>query len=185
MLSTKNIFLIGFSGSGKSTVGPLLAERLKARFVDIDALVEKRAGKTIANIFARQGEAAFRRMERDAIGSLSKSRRRTVVALGGGAFENRSTRKLVSGLGRVVYLSCSQRELYRRLRLASDRPLLEVKPAKGQTLRQARQLAIAKLLDMRQANYRRADLVLSTTAKTPRQAAAELHRLLDRECEDN
>lgn len=180
MSGGKNVILIGFSGSGKSAVGPLLASRLGVKFVDADCQIEELAGCTISQIFEQQGEKAFRTMELQVVEKLMQRRTGAVIALGGGAFENRAIRKLVFGRGQVVYLSCSRRELYRRLRQVSDRPLLDVVPRPGQTLREARLNRIGRLLDKRLTNYRRADFIFSTTGKTERQAAAQLSRLLGR-----
>lgn len=88
------IVLTGFMGSGKSTTGPLLAARLGWRFIDVDNVIEAEQGCTIAELFSRQGEAAFRECERAAIARLA-GESDLVLALGGGAIENRSTRELL------------------------------------------------------------------------------------------
>ena len=88
------IVLTGFMGSGKSTVGPLIAERLGWRFVDVDEVIEAEAGMTIAQIFAVRGESAFRDLEHATIARLA-SRERLVLALGGGAIEREDTRNLL------------------------------------------------------------------------------------------
>jgi len=88
------IVLTGFMGSGKSTVGPLIAERLGWRFVDVDDVIEAEAGTTIAQIFAQQGESAFREIERGTIAQLA-SGEKLVMALGGGAIEREDTRDLL------------------------------------------------------------------------------------------
>jgi shikimate kinase len=90
----RRIVLTGFMGSGKSTVGPLLAARLGWRFVDADDVIEAEAGMHIAKIFARQGEAAFRRKERDTIARLA-GEDGLLLALGGGAIETAETRELL------------------------------------------------------------------------------------------
>jgi shikimate kinase len=91
---TKRIVLTGFMGSGKSTVGPLLAERLGWKFVDADDTIAAEAGCAIAEIFAREGEAAFRERERAAIVRLA-AEESLVLALGGGAIETEATRSLL------------------------------------------------------------------------------------------
>lgn len=90
----RRIVLAGFMGSGKSTAGPLLAARMKWRFVDADDVIESEAGKRIAEIFATEGEAAFRRREREAIARLA-AEDGLVLALGGGAIETAETRELL------------------------------------------------------------------------------------------
>lgn len=90
----RRIVLTGFMGSGKTTVGPLVADRLGWRFVDVDDVIEAAAGLRIANIFARHGEAAFRSQEHEAIARLV-SGNDIVLALGGGAIETAATRSLL------------------------------------------------------------------------------------------
>jgi shikimate kinase len=90
----RRIVLTGFMGSGKSTVGPLLAERLGWSFVDVDEAIEAEAGTTIADLFGRHGEAAFREREHASIARLAAGDA-LVLALGGGAIEHTSTRTLL------------------------------------------------------------------------------------------
>ncbi|MDE3200246.1 MAG: shikimate kinase [Acidobacteriota bacterium] len=91
---TQRIVLTGFMGSGKSTVGPLIARRLGWRFIDVDNVIEADAGMKISEIFAQQGEAAFRAQEQATIARLS-SENNLVLALGGGAIESEPTRILL------------------------------------------------------------------------------------------
>ena len=88
------IVLTGFMGSGKSTVGPIIAERLGWRFIDVDNVIEAEAGTTIAKIFAEKGESAFRDLEHATIARLA-SAEKLVLALGGGAIEREDTRNLL------------------------------------------------------------------------------------------
>jgi len=94
LIKPRRIVLTGFMGSGKSTVGPLVAARLGWSFIDVDDVIEAEAGATIAEIFARHGEAAFRERERAAIARLAAGDS-LVLALGGGAIENEATRALL------------------------------------------------------------------------------------------
>ena len=120
----RRIVLTGFMGSGKSTVGPLVAARLGWRFVDADPVIEAEAGLRIAEIFARHGEAGFRRRERETIVRLA-AEDGLVLALGGGAIEDELTRAmLLSGQGtRLVHLEV---ELETTLRRCGDDPLRPV-----------------------------------------------------------
>jgi len=98
----KRIVLTGFMGSGKSTVGPLVASRLGWRFIDADNVIEAEAGCRIAEIFARHGEAAFRDLEHATIARLAADNN-LVLALGGGAIERAETRELLlSGKGTLL-----------------------------------------------------------------------------------
>jgi len=170
------VYLIGFSGSGKSTLGPRLALKLKATFLDTDAIIERRAGRSIAEIFAQNGQAAFRTIEHDVLTSVTKLPGRKVIALGGGAFAGRANRSMITSSGLVVYLSCPVRELHRRLVNMSDRPLLEGHCLAGETKRQARLRRITTLLARRQAQYRQAHIRLSTAGKTVAEATEQLYR---------
>lgn len=179
-MANRHIVLIGFSGSGKSTVGPLLAAKLKRKFVDIDQRIEDESGVSIGTIFERRGEKAFRHLEKQTIARAMENRRTRVISLGGGAFENREIRLIARERGIVVFLSCSQREIYRRLKDKQDRPLLTVTPSRGETVREARLAVIGALLKKRLANYRAADLVISTTGKPPALVARQLFKLISR-----
>jgi shikimate kinase len=115
------IVLVGAPGAGKSTVGALLAERLGTEFTDADAVIEERAGKSIAEIFADDGEAVFRQLEEETTAALL--RRPGVLALGGGAVLSAATRKALQG-HRVVWLRVGVPSALHRVGLDSARPLL-------------------------------------------------------------
>ncbi|MDH4156478.1 MAG: shikimate kinase [candidate division Zixibacteria bacterium] len=173
---TENIFLIGFSGSGKSTVGRALARKLGVKFFDTDDLIEKRLRQSVRLIFESKGEAAFRTAESEIISGLAKRPRPAVVALGGGAFQNPANRRRLDGRGPVIYLRCSQREIYRRVGHRTDRPLLNIRSRPHETRRRARQRVIRTILNKRRKNYERADIVVSTTQKKVRETVDEILR---------
>src|SRR5579862_2016782 len=118
------IFLIGFMGSGKTTVGGLLAERLGWSFADLDDLIVRGAGLTVAEIFAREGEEGFRRRATEAVRAAAAGRR-SVVATGGGAACREENLALMLSSGRVVALAVSAAEAVRRTGNRSGRPLLD------------------------------------------------------------
>src|SRR5690242_3761047 len=99
------IFLVGFMGAGKTTVGRALARELQYEFFDLDELIAERAGKSVQTIFAELGEPEFRRLEREAIKGCC-GMVRTVIALGGGAFVSDLNRTLLREIGRTVWLDC-------------------------------------------------------------------------------
>ncbi|MEK6643361.1 MAG: shikimate kinase [Planctomycetota bacterium] len=109
-----NLLLIGHRGSGKSTVGQLLATRLDYRFTDTDEIIIEQSGRTIADIFARDGEQAFRRMEKKVLESLRKAQSR-VISLGGGSVMDPDNRVLVRRLGKVVWLRAPAAVLWSRI----------------------------------------------------------------------
>lgn len=118
-----NLILIGFMGTGKSSIGRLAAHRLRFQFVDTDALVVERAGMEISEIFAKHGEARFRDDETRAIESLAV-RERYVVATGGGAVLREQNRATLRSLGYVVLLTAREGVILDRVLHNSKRPLL-------------------------------------------------------------
>ena len=120
----RNIVLIGFMGSGKSSIGRLVATRLGFQFLDTDALVAERAGMEITDIFERQGEARFRELETAALRSLSLYER-CVIATGGGVILREENRTLLRELGLVVELSASEEVIFERVARNTRRPLLQ------------------------------------------------------------
>lgn len=159
------IYLTGFMGSGKSTVGPRLADRLNVPFMDLDALIVERAGRSIPMIFAEGGEAAFRRLEREALCDAA-SGPAAVVALGGGAIANPENLMLLRQTGTVIYLATRVDTLAERLApAAAHRPLLQSEtgtPLSGEALR----ARVAALLDERAHFYAQADIAVCTDDQT-------------------
>ena len=124
--STPGIYLVGFMGCGKTTVGRKLAERLAWDFIDLDDEIERRAGSSISEVFAGFGERAFRAIERDALreqAHLVRSGRARVVALGGGTFADESNRDTIRQAGLSLWLDVSLEELWTRVSDADHRPL--------------------------------------------------------------
>lgn len=109
-----NLFLIGYRGSGKTTVAAALAERLDWPWVDADAELERRAGKSIKQIFADEGEAAFRNLESAVVADLVASDRQ-VIALGGGAILREENRRAIRRRGKVVWLRAAPETLLARI----------------------------------------------------------------------
>jgi len=119
------IVLVGFMGAGKTTVGRLLAAKLAVPFSDSDHVIEARAGKPVRQIFADDGEPAFRQLEHDVIADLLAKNEDIVLALGGGAAVHEGTRaNLAHSKVPVVYLKVSYAEALRRVGGDRDRPML-------------------------------------------------------------
>ncbi len=122
----ENIILIGFMGCGKTSVGKRLAESLHMDFLDTDQLIEEWNGKTISDIFAEDGEAAFRAMETKCLKKLLEENRNPfILSVGGGLPIREENRKLLSQMGHVFYLKVSPEVVYMRLRNDKTRPLLQ------------------------------------------------------------
>jgi shikimate kinase len=162
-----NIALIGFMGTGKSTVGRLLADHLRFEFLDTDDLIEARAGKTIALIFAEEGEPAFRQREKDIVAELS-SRTRTVISTGGGLGANEANLASLKQHALVICLWASPEKIWERVRNQTHRPLLK----------EADPLAkIRQLLAAREPFYKQADVLLSTEVRSLKEVEAQaLHQ---------
>ncbi len=126
----RNILLTGFMGTGKSTVAPLLADALGWEFVDMDALIEQRDGRTIREIFSTAGEAYFRRLETELCRELNGWRER-VIATGGGTLVNPQNLAIVAPQNVVICLDCDPDVLWQRLSTATDRPMLDAADARA------------------------------------------------------
>ncbi len=121
----KNLVLIGFMGSGKSTVGRELHHRLGYPLVDMDHVIEQRAGKSIAEIFASEGEEKFREMETALLEELfDPSAPRRIISTGGGVVGRKRNRELLRSLGYVVWLQAPMEVILQRTSKNRDRPLL-------------------------------------------------------------
>jgi shikimate kinase/3-dehydroquinate synthase len=120
-----NIILTGFMGTGKTTIGQALAERLGWRFLDTDLEIERRACMSIPEIFTRHGEAHFRNLEKHLCRELT-SQRETVIATGGGMPLDPENRKLLSSAGIVICLRCSVKEILARVGRNGGRPMIDV-----------------------------------------------------------
>lgn len=120
-----NYVLIGFMGSGKTTFGKALAAHCGMDFLDTDEYIEQQAGKTIAQIFAEDGEDAFRQIETDTLIQLRDSLHNTVVATGGGMPLRKENARLLKEIGTVNYLTATSKEIYDRVKDDTKRPLLQ------------------------------------------------------------
>ena len=153
------IYLTGLMASGKSTVGPLLADALGTRFVDLDWLVEARTGRTVAELFAAGGEPAFRVAEAGALDETTRGEP-AVIATGGGTLVGAANLRTARSAGAVVWLRMSLGVLIPRLeRSRTVRPLLagpDGRPLSGGALR----ARVCALLDAREPFYAQADLVV-------------------------
>ena len=127
MSDAAGVALVGFMGCGKTAVGRAVARRLGVPFEDVDALVERRAGRPVADLFAEQGEAAFRALEREeAVAALARAAAApAVVALGGGAVQHDDVRAALARVAHVVHLTAPPEVLWRRVCVAGrgSRPL--------------------------------------------------------------
>ena len=110
-------------GSGKSTIGPILANTMGYEFIDLDLLIEKREHRKISEIFSSEGEQKFRWLEREMLKEILLNQL-TIISLGGGTVTNNETLELVKHHGVLVYLKSDAEHIFQRLRTKSDRPML-------------------------------------------------------------
>jgi shikimate kinase len=172
------VYLAGFMGSGKSTVAPPLARALGCDWLDTDSEVERKTGMAIAEIFSREGEPWFRRIEKEVLFDTA-SRRPVVVATGGGTIANEECLAFVRSAGLLVYLKVEFETLFTRLKTGRSRPLLTTdRPAAGdeRLLRET----MLRLLSEREPYYLRADLVVIPDADDPAATASRIAESIDR-----
>jgi len=159
----RRVFLTGFMGSGKSTVGPILANSIGYDFVDLDSLIEAADGCSIAEMFRTRGEEYFRKREHEELLLLCK-RSRLVVSLGGGTLGQPDTYGLVRSSGLLVYLKLSAEEVYQRVRHRDDRPLLADPGGQRLSPEQLR-ARIEQLYREREVLYASADITVESDAR--------------------
>jgi shikimate kinase len=158
------VWLVGMMGAGKSAVGVLLAQRLARPLVDLDREIEQQAGRSIPELFASEGEAGFRKREREALERVAGTP--AVVALGGGAAAQPGALQRLLASGTLVYLRARPETLAARIGDAAARPLLAgLAPA-------ARLAELRRLLAEREPTYLRAGLVVDTDALDEEATAA-------------
>lgn len=159
-----NLALIGFMGTGKTSVGRLVAEALGFEFLDTDELIQSRTNRTIADIFAKEGEPAFRELERQVVRELS-TRERTVISTGGGLPTNEENLAALKSFALVVCLWAGPEKIWERVRHQSHRPLLhDPDPQKK----------IHDLLEARKPFYQQADVLMNTEQRSAREVAQQI-----------
>lgn len=159
-MKRKLVYLTGFMASGKSTVGPILANTLGWNFCDLDGLLEIKLGKSVRNIFEQDGEKVFRTLEKEILAEVSKLDK-FIIALGGGTIVEEGNLKIIKSSGLLIYLESSPEETYKRVRFKRDRPALlfdgDTEPTKEEFLER-----INLILTKRLIYYNQADCKLNT-----------------------
>ena len=161
----KNIFLTGFMGTGKSTVGKLLAQKLNREFIDLDQVIEDREGKTISEIFQEKGEGYFRELESSLLREVS-GKKGIVVATGGGTLLSDENFLLAQNYGITILLKANPKIIKERVDKEEEtRPLLAGN---------SRLLKITTLLEERRERYNRFQYQIDTSALSVEQVIAEI-----------
>jgi shikimate kinase len=159
-----NIALIGFMGAGKTSVGRLVAEQLGFDYLDTDEMIQSHTGRTITDIFAKDGEPAFRKLEEQIVAELT-AHERTVISTGGGLPVNPKNLASLKTHALVVCLWASPGKIWGRVRNQTHRPLLNAPDPKGK---------IRELLMAREPFYRQADVLLNTDSRPVREVAQQV-----------
>jgi shikimate kinase len=160
----QNIALIGFMGTGKSSVGQLVAALMRFAFVDTDHIIEARAGKTVSEIFSSDGEPAFRDWECKVVAELA-ARKRTVISTGGGLPVNEANLASLKTHALVVCLWASPEKIWERVHGQVHRPLLNDPDPLAK---------IKSLLAVRAPCYRQADVLLNTEMRSLKEVAQQV-----------
>ncbi|MCL5073347.1 MAG: shikimate kinase [Actinobacteria bacterium] len=169
----KNISLIGFMGSGKTTVGKILAERLNFLFIDLDKVIEIAEDKTISEIFKYGGEKYFRDVESEVIKKIYINEH-CVFACGGGIVERKENMDFIKKMSIIVYLSISPGQAFERLKNVEDRPLLG-----NSSDLDSRKKIINNLINKRDVLYKNnSNFKINTDYKSPECIAEEIMKKL-------
>ena len=175
----KHIFLTGFMGSGKSTIGKKLARRLRAKFIDTDEIIELSQKMEIKNIFKVEGESHFRKYEEFVLEGIINTEKNAVISLGGGTLLSDVNLKKVLDAGILIYIKSSPSEIWKRIKHSTRRPLLR-KDGEEWT-RQMYLNRIAELMEEREIGYKQAQFVLDRDGKEVdeivREILAEIEKL--------
>ena len=164
----ENVYLVGFMGTGKTTVARLLAENLGRRFVEMDSEIEKSAGMSIVEVFEVKGQDHFRDLESNLLADIAKQSD-LVVSCGGGIVCRQENIDLLKKSGKLINLSASADVIYKRLKDDNSRPLLKVADPLNE---------IARLLEIRQPFYGQADITISTDDLSPEAVTKEILKVL-------
>jgi shikimate kinase len=159
-----NLALIGFMGTGKTSVGRLAAEQLNFEFLDTDELIQERTGRTIADIFANEGEPAFRALEQQLVRELA-TRTNTLIATGGGLPTNPDNLASLKRHALIVCLWASPDKIWERVSHQGNRPLLNDPDPRAK---------IKELLAVRKPFYKQADVLVNTDRRTMREVAHQV-----------
>ncbi|MFA5271517.1 MAG: shikimate kinase [Candidatus Omnitrophota bacterium] len=165
----KNVYLVGFMGTGKTTVGKILAKTLKKEFLEMDETIEKENSKKITEIFKMHGEPYFRGLEKKLLRKISK-KKNLIVSCGGGLICDTGNLETLKKSGTIFNLTASKESIYERTKKYKNRPLLNVvNPMKR----------IEKLMNLRMCYYSKAHYTIDTNGAEPEAVAEKIISILD------
>ena len=165
----KNIYIVGFMGTGKTVIGKILAQKLGKDFIETDEKIESRQGKKIVDIFSQNGEEYFRALEKEIIRKLS-SQKDLVISCGGGLICNRENLELLKSTGLVFCLRASAETIHERTKKDKNRPLLNVNNSLDK---------IKNLLQERTSCYAQAHYAIDTEGISPDEIVRKIISILN------
>jgi shikimate kinase len=175
-MKNKIVFLAGFMGAGKSTIGPILANTLGWGFFDLDKVIEAKLGKKIADIFSKCGEAAFRLLERETLQELAKGEN-LIIALGGGTIVDQENINFMKKKGKIIFLEASSESFYHRLKYKTDRPVLKGKNEELLSQDELKQ-RITEIFNYRKKFYEQADVSMYTDKMSIGKTVDEISKII-------
>lgn len=165
----KNIYLVGFMGTGKTTVGKLLSQTLKRRFVEMDDMIEEREGVKIADIFSKKGESYFRKAEKNLLKEIAQQNN-LIISCGGGIVIDEENIRIIKSTGIMICLEADAGTIYERIKQYSHRPLINVPSP---------QKEIEELIRKRTPFYRKAHFFIDTARFAPTEAVERIVDILN------
>ena len=165
----RNIYLVGFMGSGKTSVGKEIAKIKRLNFYDTDSLIELRERRTISDIFSENGEKYFRELEKNILKEIS-SKKNAVIACGGGIVMDEENIKIMKKTGVLIYLSASREKILKRISGSAHRPLLNVPEPEKE---------ISSLMKQREKFYAKADIIINTSELSVKEVAEKILKELN------
>ncbi len=153
------VYLTGFMGAGKSTIGPILANTLGWEYCDLDALIEEQTGMKISKIFEEKGDKFFRAIETEQLRKISSGDKR-IISLGGGTIASGNNLEFLKKNGQIIYLKTSVESVYKRLIFKNDRPLMKINESDA-----SKEEILQKIKDLfttRMPFYEQADFTVET-----------------------
>ena len=163
-----NIYLVGFMGTGKSVVGRELAKKNKCQFIDLDELIELKEKKRICDIFTKDGEPYFRRIEKKVLKEVSREKK-FIVACGGGIVIDKENIQLMKKTGLIICLTATPKVIFKRVSGYKHRPKLNLAQPKKQ---------IEFLLKLRSSYYARADKTVNTSGISVKEVVHRISKLM-------
>ncbi|MCQ9208505.1 MAG: shikimate kinase [Omnitrophica bacterium] len=168
-----NVVLVGFMGTGKTTVGKLLAQKLKMKYISTDEVIEDKERRSINDIFKKNGEQYFRKAEKEVVKKVSQLNKFVIDAGGGAVLDEENVQNLKQN-GKIICLSASPEVILERTKRYRHRPLLNVENPKAK---------IEQLLEARAPFYARADCTFDTTNLSIEQVVEEIKRIINEDSE--